>query len=391
MTEAIGGVACFVSSAGVLKSGEAQARIPARRSARMALTLAISAAGLLVSGAPAMGADVPEASDFSQSLAGAERSGGPNVANGMKRSGVLTAPQRFDLAGLAGERREAELRGRVRGGEWTEWTPAANGDPVWFGGMDELQVRAHDWVPSGTVHYVNVTDPGPAATVSARGKRGDDDRPKIVSRGRWGANKGCVPRSGPKFGKVKAASIHHTVSAVDYSQAEARGMVLSICRFHRNGNGWNDIGYQALVDRFGNIYEGRDGGLRRALVGAHAEGVNAQTTGVAVLGTHSSVAITPKAMAALARWLAWKLPVHGHEAKGTTRLVSAGGGTARYPAGTGFRAVRIIGHRVTNYTECPGDALYAQLPKLRTKTQSRINRGGSGGGSGGTGGGGIGL
>lgn len=288
---------------------------------------------------------------------------------------MLIAPERFDLAGLAGERREAALRGRVEGGEWTDWTETANGDPVWFGGMDELQVRAHDWEPSGTIHYVDLTEPGSAATAARERKAGDGDKPKIISRRRWGANEGCVPRSRPDYGKVKAASIHHTVSAVDYSEAEARGMVLSICRFHRNGNGWNDIGYQALVDRFGNIYEGRAGGLRKAVVGAHAEGVNAQTTGVAVLGTHSSVPITAKAMAALARWLAWKLPVHGHDAKGTTRLVSAGGGTARYPAGTGFRAVRIIGHRVTNYTECPGDALYAQLPKLRTKTQSRINHG----------------
>lgn len=380
-----------MSAAGVLIRSDSQARIPARRRARLALAFAIAAAGSLGLGTPAQAAGgVPQASDFTQPLRSAERSGGPDGANGMHRSGVLIAPERFDLAGIAGERREAELRGRVEGGEWTEWTETANGDPVWFGGMDQLQVRAHDWEPSGTIHYVDVTEPGPGATAARARKAGGGDRPKIVSRGRWGADEGCVPRSPPEFGKVKAAVVHHTVSAVEYSEAEAPGMVLSICRFHRNGNGWNDIGYQALVDRYGNIYEGREGGLRRAVIGAQAQGVNAQTTGVAVLGTHSSQAITAKAMAALARWLAWKLPVHGHDAEGTTRLVSAGGGTARYPAGTGFRAVRIIGHRVTNSTECPGEALYAQLPKLRKKTQSRIEGGGSGGGGSGGGGGGIG-
>ncbi len=70
------------------------------------------------------------------------------------RSRVLEAPARFDLAGIEGEMREAELRGRVQGGAWTDWAETANGDPVWFGGMDELQIRAHGWKPAGRVHYV---------------------------------------------------------------------------------------------------------------------------------------------------------------------------------------------------------------------------------------------
>jgi hypothetical protein len=345
-----------------------QARIAALVGGAIVLTPASAAAG------------PPQAADFVQALGGVERSA-TSPKSDVFRTRVLRAPDRFDLAGLQGEMREAELRGRVDGGAWTAWTETANGDPVWFGGMDELQIRTDGWRPSGRVHYVSVTE----GSVPAAARGAGADMPRIISRRQWGANQnhgGCPPRQAADYGKVKAAVVHHTVSAVDYSESEAPGLVLGICRFHRNSNGWNDIGYNALVDRFGNIYAGRDGGLSRAVIGAQAQGVNAQTTGVAVLGTHTSLPISKSAMGGLTRWLAWKLPQHGSDATGKVRMTSAGGETARYPAGTKFRTLRIIGHRVTNFTSCPGNALADQLPKLRKKVIRRIAGASSGGGGG---------
>src|SRR5205807_2029887 len=76
-------------------------------------------------------------------------------------------------------------------------------------------------------------------------------------------------------------------------------------------NGWHDIGYNFVVDRFGRIFEARAGGIDQPIVGAHAGGFNAASTGVALLGSYTASSPSPAAYRALTRLLAWKLPLHG--------------------------------------------------------------------------------
>jgi hypothetical protein len=161
------------------------------------------------------------------------------------------------------------------------------------------------------------------------------------------------------------AFVHHTVTANEYGPQDSAGMVLGICRYHRNSNGWNDLGYNFLVDRYGTIFEGRAGGIDQAVVGAQAQGYNSQSTGVASLGTFNTTGQTPAGLDALARLLAWKLGVHGVPPTGTVDIVSGGGPLNRYPAGHTVRLQRVSGHRDGDATSCPGNALYAQLPGLR--------------------------
>jgi hypothetical protein len=145
-------------------------------------------------------------------------------------------------------------------------------------------------------------------------------------------------------------------------------MVLAICRYHRNSNGWNDIGYNFLVDKYGRIFEGRAGGIDAPVIGAQAQGYNSESTGIANLGTYSSTPASPAAMQAMASLIAWKLPLHGVPVAGSVTVSSHGGSDNRYPAGTPVTLQRISGHRDGDATECPGDALYAQLPALRQAT-----------------------
>jgi hypothetical protein len=159
--------------------------------------------------------------------------------------------------------------------------------------------------------------------------------------------------------------VHHTDSANDYRPQDSAAIVLAICRYHRDVKGWHDIGYNFLVDRFGQVFEGRAGGIDQAVIGAHAEGYNAVSTGVANIGTFSGVAPTAAAMHATARLLAWKLSLHGVPVQGRVTVLSGGGPSNRYPAGAAVTLQRISSHRDLDSTDCPGNALYRQLGEIR--------------------------
>ena len=120
------------------------------------------------------------------------------------------------------------------------------------------------------------------------------------------------PRADPRYGEVQLAFVHHTVTANDYGPEDSAGIVLGIARYHRNSNGWNDIGYNFLVDKYGQIFEGRAGGIDQPVVGAQAQGYNSVSTGIASLGTFSRRSRRPRPGWTRSRALiGWKLSLHG--------------------------------------------------------------------------------
>jgi uncharacterized protein with LGFP repeats len=191
-------------------------------------------------------------------------------------------------------------------------------------------------------------------------------QPAIVEREAWALGR-CPPAVAPEYGTVKLGFVHHTENPNGYEAGAVPAMLRAIYQFHRYGRGWNDIGYNFLVDRFGRIFEARAGGFDAAVVGAHAGGYNYCSTGVAVLGEYGAVDISPAAQAALAHLVAWKLSLHGTPLQGrvTVRVNPAGAVYSRFPANARVSLPRVAGHRDADSTECPGNALYGELGAVR--------------------------
>ena len=94
----------------------------------------------------------------------------------------------------------------------------------------------------------------------------------------------CATSRAPSYGTVKTGFIHHTVNANNYTAEQVPALLRGIYAYHTQSRGWRDIGYNFLVDRFGRIWEGRWGGVNRAVVGAHTLGYNEVSFAMSAIG-----------------------------------------------------------------------------------------------------------
>ncbi|WP_435858212.1 peptidoglycan recognition protein family protein [Streptomyces umbrinus] len=188
-------------------------------------------------------------------------------------------------------------------------------------------------------------------------------RPRIVTRRGWGADETLRERNFSYTKTVKAAFVHHTASGNNYRCAQTPSVIRSIYRYHVKSSGWRDIGYNFLIDKCGNIYEGRAGGVAKPVMGAHTLGFNTNSMGIAVLGSFGASNPPAAAVKAIAKLTAWKLGLFGANPKGKTYLKSGGGNL--YRKGKNVRLNVISGHRDGFATECPGGRLYAKLGTAR--------------------------
>ncbi|MEV4227483.1 peptidoglycan recognition protein [Streptomyces bobili] len=201
-------------------------------------------------------------------------------------------------------------------------------------------------------------------TAAQRAKPYIGPRPGIVTRRGWGADEKLREKSFVYTKKVKAAFVHHTASGNKYKCSQVPSVIRGIYRYHVKSMGWRDIGYNFLVDKCGNIYEGRAGGVAKPVLGAHTLGFNSNSMGIAVLGTFTSTKPSAAAVKGIARLTAWKLGLFGANPNGKTYLTSGGGNL--YRKGANVRLNVISGHRDGFATECPGRQLYGKLGSART-------------------------
>ncbi|MFF2007918.1 peptidoglycan recognition protein [Streptomyces sp. NPDC058195] len=199
-------------------------------------------------------------------------------------------------------------------------------------------------------------------------------RPAIVPRAGWKADETLRDPSARYAGGVGAVFVHHTDTPNDYACADVPGTLRNLYTGQTRDMHWGDMGYNFLVDRCGTVYEGRAGGVDRAVIGSHTLGFNRGTAGIAAIGTFGPGSPVPAAMErAIAALAAWKLGLSGVDPLGKARLTSTND-NSRYPKGTSASFDAISGHRDGFATNCPGEALFARLPAIRRLAASLQTR-----------------
>ncbi|WP_420712128.1 peptidoglycan recognition protein [Streptomyces sp. DSM 15324] len=197
-------------------------------------------------------------------------------------------------------------------------------------------------------------------------------RPPIVPRTVWLDARTRRRQPPPRYDdKVVAVFVHHTDSPNGYDCADAPRIIRYLYTGQTGARDWDDIGYNFLVDRCGTIYEGRAGGVDRPVTGAHTQGFNHRTAGIAALGTFTAGVPVPQPMVdAIAALTAWKLGLADVDPRTMARLTSSNN-LSRYAAGTTATLPALAGHNDGYMTSCPGAALTARLPEIRA-TAARL-------------------
>ena len=291
----------------------------------------------------------------------------------------------FSMVGVTWDRasgRDVSVEVRTRGaGGWSRWThlevdpdndasgTRAGTAPLWVDDATGVatRVRSAGTPPQG-VKVVLVepgTDPAETTTTATRTAAASTDgsptytpMPSMVTRSEWGAraDTGC---DSPRYGsETRGVTFHHTAGSNSYARSDSKAIVRSTQAYHMSGRGWCDIGYNFLVDKYGQIFEGRSGGVLLQVRGAHAGNytVNTYDMGVSMIGNLDKVRPTAAMKDATVKLVGWRLGTNFLPAKGTYAI--AGHHLNRI---AGHRDVYNAGIRPGTATACPGRYGYAWM------------------------------
>ncbi|MDX6510440.1 MAG: hypothetical protein QOG81_2192, partial [Gaiellaceae bacterium] len=161
------------------------------------------------------------------------------------------------------------IRTRSISGRWSAWidaapeaedlpdsgTPEARGshgwhlgNPIWAGESSAIQYRTSGRVTRVRAFFVS----SPVSKVPLR-RIALTSQPAIIPRASWGADESVpIRRQGAVYATtLSAAIVHHTASTNSYTAAQSAALMRGFQAYHVKSNGWADIGYNFLVDRYG--------------------------------------------------------------------------------------------------------------------------------------------
>lgn len=328
--------------------------------------------------------------------------GAPGSAKARGWSTVADVPGGTESVALAWDGSPTgEVRLRSHGPDgWSDWldlhadpTHAPDHDapdrtvvgPVWVADADAVEVEVEEGSLQGlTLHALRIGDPPPPPPGSVRPAAAAVGQPGIHPRSQWGAADWRC-NDAPSTARLRFAVLHHTVTTNAYSADQTAAQIRSVQHTHQNLQGYCDIAYNFVVDRFGRIWEGRAGGVDRAVIGGHAKGFNTGSLGVVLLGQHhrgaspAAASVSSAARGAVVNLLRWKFAHHGVDARArvTVRsLCDPSTGPCRYAAGTDVTLNTIVGHRDVQLTACPGDLAQPIVAAIRGEVGDVVQSGG---------------
>jgi hypothetical protein len=195
---------------------------------------------------------------------------------------------------------------------------------------------------------------------------------KYYTRAEWGCPEANYSNSwAPQYEYAGHVIVHHTAGS--WNTSDPASTVRAIWSYHAITLGWGDIGYNYLIDPYGNVYEGRYGG--EDVIGAHANTYNRGSIGISILGTYTYNDISAAARDSLNNLIAQKLGSKGIDPNSSayfpSRWSSNGEVTPDYWGRTGWNAPRVDGHRAYHPKDCPGSYFYTTFGNLRTVSSQR--------------------
>jgi len=336
---------------------------------------------------------------------GAELRSGALRGEGVFESEVIASPFPFTHLGLHWRARAAggqpaafDARTSADGTVWSEWrsphieagpdeTPSAETYASLVGAPRHRFAQYRTFLAAGaeidrvTATFLNSRD-GPDAEVIALATL---PKPAAIdfSRADWGCDEGLrFDRRGREvwprmFVPVKKLVVHHTAGRNDYAAEEAAAEVRAVYTYHAVTLGWGDIGYSALVDRFGRSYEGRYGRELSAgrevfsldVVAGHAYAHNYGSTGVSLIGNFEEP-VNVQIADPMVRRLLDVLEYAGRMRQLDPRVSS----DFLLSDGTWKRGLaNVCGHRDCLSTLCPGQNVYDLLPEIRAALHERLS------------------